>query len=542
MVLAMARPATRQNSSLAQFRKRVPADILEVARGQRLLFRLPAEKPADPDIEVPATIGAEVTFSLRTRSPALVKQRHAAALEQLEKQFQAIRTGPQQLTHRQIVALSGEVYKSYIAEWQDDPLDAEGWQLMAEFTTDAALEYERMGNIRPLERYCGNAVDKVLHEKGVLTDKDSRIRLMMQAAKAVIEASRRLERHAIGDYRKDDKEERFPRWEEVGRPRPDADTKAAVRFDEVFERWRLERRPAASTITTWKGCMRSFVSHLGHDDMTRAAKADVVAWKDALITRGLSVKTIGSGHLATLNTIYRYAFENGLVPSNPVDGVRVRQKKRAGETKLPYEDAEVARILALASRESHLAKRWLPWLMALSGARVGEVAQLWGQRVLVVDGIHVMRIAPAEDGGSLKNEGSERDVPIHPAIIKQGFLDFVRTRGSGPLFYGRPSNGKQARKVATGDDKRHATKGVSNRLAAWIREEGFTEKRKAPNHAFRHWFKSACLRAGVQDSVADAIQGHQGNRGEADRYRHADIKTMAKAIASIEVPHRPAGI
>jgi integrase len=276
--------------------------------------------------------------------------------------------------------------------------------------------------------------------------------------------------------------------------------------------------------------------------MTRAAKTDVVAWKDALITKGLSVKTIGSGHLATLNTIYRYAFENGLVPSNPVDGVRIRQKKRAGETKLPYEDAEVARILTLASRESHLAKRWLPWLMALSGARVGEVAQLWGQRVLVVDGIHIMRIAPAEDGGSLKNEGSERDVPIHPEIIKQGFLDFVRTRGSGPLFYGRPSNGKQARKVATGDDKRHATKGVSNRLAAWIREQGFTEKRKAPNHAFRHWFKSACLRAGVQDSIADAIQGHQGNRGEADRYRHADIKTMAKAIASIEVPQWPAEI
>ena len=62
-------------------------------------------------------------------------------------------------------------------------------------------------------------------------------------------------------------------------------------------------------------------------------------------------------------------------------------------------------------------RRWLPWLLALSGARVGELAQLWGQRITEVDGVPVMKIAPAEDGGSLKNEGSERIVPIHPAIL-----------------------------------------------------------------------------------------------------------------------------
>jgi integrase len=104
--------------------------------------------------------------------------------------------------------------------------------------------------------------------------------------------------------------------------------------------------------------------------------------------------------------------------------------------------------------------------MALSGARIGEVAQLWGSRIVEIDGIHVMRIAPAEDGGTLKNEGSERDVPIHPAIIERGFLDFVKQRGSGPLFYGKKGHGQ-----------RHASKPVANHLAAWIREQGFTDGR-----------------------------------------------------------------
>src|SRR5690606_22292015 len=98
---------------------------------------------------------------------------------------------------------------------------------------------------------------------------------------------------------------------------------------------------------------------------------------------------------------------------------------------------------------------------ATTGARIGELAQLWGSRIKEIDGIPAMVLAPAEDGGSLKNEGSERTVPLHPALIEQGFLDFVKARGTGPLFY-RKSSGKPA--------KKHASKGVTNRLAGWVRE------------------------------------------------------------------------
>ncbi len=209
----------------------------------------------------------------------------------------------------------------------------------------------------------------------------------------------------------------------------------------------------------------------------------------------------------------------------------------------------------LADRETKKSDRyWLPWLAALSDARIGEMAQLWGCHVLKTDGIDVMQIAPAPDGGSLKNEVSERRVPIHPALIERGFLDFVLSKGAGPLFYGggrkgispsarrgtKRTRGAKLSPKATDSDtlavKRHASKGVTNHLAAWIRENGFTDKRKAPNHALRHWFKNACRRAGVLDSVADDIQGHSGKRGEADRYRHADIAVMYDAVRRIPVP------
>lgn len=43
-----------------------------------------------------------------------------------------------------------------------------------------------------------------------------------------------------------------------------------------------------------------------------------------------------------------------------------------------------------------------------------------------------MRFTPED--GSIKTDES-RIVPIHPHVIEQGFLDFVKTRTGMPLFY-----------------------------------------------------------------------------------------------------------
>jgi integrase len=505
-----------------QFRRRVPADIKRIANGQNVVFTLPPDTPGKPDLVVSAKLGsAEVTFSLRSRDPALVRLRHAAAYTQLEQHFQAIRTGPQWLDHKQRVAFGGLAYQDFVKSFEGFPGEPEIWELAKEAHERALSSPDRA------ETWFGPYVDQIALAKGLVLDAESRSGVIKEAARACIEAAARLKQNAEGDYSPDPVAARFPKWEDDRNAQHDAakPKASAVSIHDVFNRWLKERSPAASTVSTWRGCADAFVAHLGHDDMARATKADVVAWKDALVDRGLSPKTIGGGHLATLNTLYRFAVENGLVPSNPADGVRLRVKRRAGTSMLPHTDKDVARILSLSQLEKLPYRRWIPWLLAFSGARVGEIAQLWGSRVKIVDGIPSMQIAPAEDGGSLKNAGSERTIPIHPAIVAEGFLDFVKERGSGPLFYTRRGSGAK-----------HPSKGVSNHLSKWIRSQGFADERKAPNHAFRHYFKSACLKARLQDSLVDLIQGHKGSRGEADRYRHADLESMLEAIKRIKVP------
>lgn len=549
MVLCMARPTRRSGSGNHQLRKRVPADVLAKARGQRVRLRLPVAGEGEP-ILVSVTIGAEISLSLRTADKGLAKQRHAAVLAQLDEHFDRLRAGPKPLSQKEQVAIAGILYRAFAEGLEDNPGTPELWERVREMN-----EYAISGGTRSLVIYNSEAerqaaaledrfgpmVDIVLANEGIVTDTASRAGVMAAAARALTEAAEKLKRNAEGDYRPDPVAVRFPPWAGTAAVQNANGALPALTFDTLFERWQRETRPAASTVTTWRGHLRMLKEHLGHNDPRRVTRADMVAWKDKLIDRGLSPNSIRDSHLASIKTLFNYAVNNGLLTENPVRGVRVAGRVSAGERRLPYTDDEVASLLALASGETHPARRWLPWLLALSGARVGELAQLWGKRIVEIDGIHVMRIAPAEDGGSLKNANSERDVPLHPALVEQGFLAFVRSRGDGPLFYGTQGAPRPLRRGSGADTHRHASKGVSNRLASWIRSEGFTDSRKAPSHAFRHWFKTTCARLGIQERVADAIQGHVGNQTAADTYVHIDVAMKADAIGRIPVPQVKAG-
>jgi integrase len=204
-----------------------------------------------------------------------------------------------------------------------------------------------------------------------------------------------------------------------------------ISLDELFQRWEQEADPSASTLSTWRGVVKNLKAHLGRKaaDIRSIDSDDIVAWKDKLVKSGKSAKTIGNGYLACARVLFRFAVANKLAENDPAEGVKVARKAKAGKKMLGYDNAEVARILELASAATEPWKRWLPWLAVSTGSRIGEVAQLHGSHVLELEGIYVVKIAPAIDGGSIKNVESERYVPIHSKLIADGFLDFVKSRG-----------------------------------------------------------------------------------------------------------------
>ncbi|MER8601026.1 tyrosine-type recombinase/integrase [Mesorhizobium sp. M1339] len=336
---------------------------------------------------------------------------------------------------------------------------------------------------------------------------------------------------SLGDLRAGNfRQTENPEAPSLGSSLPPAPTAKPISLDELFERWEAETDPSASTLSSWRGITRDLKSFVGDkaDDITRIAAEDIVGWKDKLVKANKAAATISRGYLGCARALFRFAVANRLAASDPSQGIKVTRKMKAGKKMLGYSGEEVARLLNLASNASDPWKKWLPWLAAATGSRIGEVAQLHGSHVFEEEGYQVVKIMPASDAGSLKNAESERTVPIHPALLTAGFLAFVAEKGQGPLFYGRSS----------GDPKRkHASKGVANRLASWIRANGFSDPRKAPNHALRHWFKTEASRVGIPDSVADAIQGHTDS-SSSGVYRHIGLALMASSLDKIELPPR----
>jgi integrase len=538
MVLFMARPTKRSGSSKHQFRRRVPADVLRIARGKSIAFSLPKSHTGDERILVRVKVGTEVLLSLRTEEPSLVKLRHSAAAEQFERALAAYREGPRSLTHKQCHALAGILYRDLAAGFEDEPVSADWWRIVGEvaqrvLTPPQPLMIERFpgeAQLVELEKHVGPWLDAVLTREGVIAADEDRPKLLRSFAEALILAANKLKKNAEGDYSPDPAAARFPAWEGVTAKAPPS---PSLTFDNLLTKWEKESPKSASSLVSFRGHVAAFKAHLGHNDALRVSRADVIKWKDALIDKGLSAKSINGSYLASIRTLYRLAKRNDLITTDPTEGIRVPHKRKAGDGRLPYEDEEVAAILALSDAETEPRLHWIPWLLALTGARVGEIAQLWGSRVTTINGIPIIRISPAEDGGTIKNAGSERDVPLHPAIIERGFLEFVKTRPKGgPLFYGGKNAMPRPRQSETAG---HASDGVINRVREWIRENGFDNPRKAPSHAFRHWFKTKCADLDIPDSVADAIQGHT-DQSAAAGYRKIGLAKMAEAIRKIPVP------
>lgn len=281
---------------------------------------------------------------------------------------------------------------------------------------------------------------------------------------------------------------------------------------DLFDAYVAERKPAPATVKRWRPVMDHLKSFLGHDDAARISRKDVVAWKDALLAEKgedgepkRKALTVKETYLASLNVVLGFAAENGRIKANPAAGAKVRVPAKV-KLRDPDFTREEARTILRASLgpqpdslspQHKLARRWVPWLCAYTGARVNEMTQLRGQDVQQIEGVWTISITPA--AGRVKGNKA-RTVPIHEHLIEQGFLDVVEANGDGPLFY-NPERGRG------GSDGNPHHKKMGERLAAWVRDIGVNDPNVQPNHAWRHSFKTIA-RGKLDHEAREVLLGH----------------------------------
>lgn len=308
-----------------------------------------------------------------------------------------------------------------------------------------------------------------------------------------------------------------------------------TRLTELFEAYVAERRPAASTIKSFRQKITSFVEFLGHDNAEKVTPVDIVAWKNELLARDngkgstLSAKTVNDTYLSIIRTVFSWGYENEQVSANPASRVKVRAPKKVSTRSKALTDQEAKTILRASlctptknlSTERAFAQRWVPWLCAYTGARVNEITQLRAEDFQEIDGVKVLQITP--EAGSVKNYEA-RSVPIHPHLIEQGLWEEVRQK-TGPLFFDRSRH-------RGGSEGNPQSKKVGEHLARWVRGLGIDHPEVQPNHGWRHRFKSVARNVAMSPEIRDAIQGH-APRTEGEAYGDISPTAMLREIKKV---------
>jgi integrase len=79
------------------------------------------------------------------------------------------------------------------------------------------------------------------------------------------------------------------------------------------------------------------------------------------------------------------------------------------------------------------------------------------------------------------------------------------------------------------DRKNPTYTSVGNKLAEWVRGLGVTDKKVAPNHGWRHRFKTIGRKSRMDWLILDAIQGH-ASRTEGEGYGEVPPDVMYPEI------------
>ncbi|WP_416798076.1 DUF6538 domain-containing protein [Ciceribacter azotifigens] len=144
---------------------------------------------------------------------------------------------------------------------------------------------------------------------------------------------------------------------------------------------------------------------------------------------------------------------------------------------------------------------WVPLVMLYSGARPAEIAQLGIGDVREDRGYWIMHITTEGEGDkSVKTDGSMRVLPVHPELVRLGFLAYhARTKEKGE---------KRLFPLAERNERGQMMADFSRDFPRYLTKIGLKDGRGLSLYSFRHGAADALRRAGFLDEQFGFLLGH----------------------------------
>ncbi len=260
------------------------------------------------------------------------------------------------------------------------------------------------------------------------------------------------------------------------------------------------------------------------------------AWKDK--TKGLYITAAG--------TMLRWHSSRGLIPLVSAATLKPARTTPTSMDRDAFtmDQLEVVFVEAAEFRTKHPHWFWVVVLSAFMGTRIEELAQAdirsdfkkdkpTGRWYLDIN----ETVGPGGHKKSVKKESGWRVVPLHPEIIRLGFLDYLEAQrkvGSRTLF----EQGWEPLAQAEKDSYKFShgiTKRGSRALARLHRDGRLTKGKTSFFHSLRHTFISHLAAKGVNLELRCAITGHKPEGGGMNAGRYTKLKSeIAPMLPAID--------
>lgn len=207
---------------------------------------------------------------------------------------------------------------------------------------------------------------------------------------------------------------------------------------------------------------------------------------------------------------------------NPIPMVPNSQTHHRGEA-FEYSGEEIKTLLS----SEHILEAltvdeiWSVLVLYLTGARLGEIAPMLGEDVVVVHDTEALSIREEHAlGRTVKNYSSIRKVPIHPFLKDLGFMEYATKPAREPLF---PSLWDKTGNKANRFSRKLKRLGQEHGIKSTVR----------PAHGFRHHVIGLWREAEKRQDLQDAYLGHANNSQQS---KYSGFRALAKAASTIWPP------
>ncbi|KGO99772.1 hypothetical protein N791_00415 [Lysobacter defluvii IMMIB APB-9 = DSM 18482] len=238
-----------------------------------------------------------------------------------------------------------------------------------------------------------------------------------------------------------------------------------------------------------------------------------------------------NAYYQAVRSFFSWAEEHDYVQQSPASVLKDVKRGRAQDDRKPFDDEDLVAYFNVLRQERTRRPYlyWIPYIMAFSGCRLGEAAQLQKRDIRREGETWVIDINDAADGKRLKTASSARLVPLHPRLVELGLLEFVAGASEGFLW---PAEVRTA-----ADATRSAVDKLQKLLAHRLRKAGVDDPKKTAAHSFRHTIPTRLKGLDVPEYHIAEILGHESDSITTGRYgARTDVQRLHQVLSQLSLP------